>query len=277
MSRPAAGFAALGARRDETCRAPRASTRPMANQLAKDPPEDNAMAEAQVVLVTGAAGNLGAATAAALRRRGVRLVLVDRTLAKLERAHSAEMRPEDELLIGDVDLTDAATLAAIVVQAQERFGALDGLVNTVGAYRAGKALHDEDLATWDFLLSLNLRTALVACRAALPGMLARGRGRIVNVASRDALVGSAGEAAYAASKAALLRMTESAAADCAGRGVTVNCVLPGTIDTPQNRVALPAEAHGRLVPADAIADVIAFLLSPAARALSGAAIPVLGA
>jgi NAD(P)-dependent dehydrogenase (short-subunit alcohol dehydrogenase family) len=204
-------------------------------------------------------------------------VLVDRTRAKLERAQASSERAAHELLIGDVDLTDAATLEGIVAQAEARFGALDGLVNTVGAYRAGKALQDEDLAAWDQLLALNLRTGVVACRAALPGMIARGRGRIVNIASRDALVAAAGEAAYAASKAALLRMTESVAADCAGRGVTVNCVLPGTIDTPQNRLALPVDAHRRLVPADAIADVIAFLLSDAARAINGAAIPVYGA
>jgi NAD(P)-dependent dehydrogenase (short-subunit alcohol dehydrogenase family) len=249
----------------------------MTNAPVRHPQEEEDMADTQVVLVTGAAGNLGSATAAALRRRGARLVLVDRTAAKLERAYAAPELGEAQLLIGDVDLTDAATLEAIVAQAEARFGAIDGLVNTVGAYRAGKALQDEDLATWDLVLALNLRTALVACRAVLPGMIARRRGRIVNVASRDALVGAAGEAAYAASKAALLRMTESAAADCAGRGVRVNCVLPGPIDTAQNRAALPADAHGRLVPADAIADVITFLLSDAARAVTGAAIPVYGA
>ncbi len=235
---------------------------------------DRAMDAAEVVLVTGAAGNVGTATAALLRRRGARLVLVDRTLAKLERAHDGASRANTELLIGDVDLTDAATLQAIVARAVERFGALDALVNTVGAYRAGKPLQDEDLATWDLLLALNLRTALVACRAALPLMLARGRGRIVNVASRDARVGAAGAAAYAASKAALLRMTESVAAECRGRGVTANCVLPGTIDTPQNRAALPPQAHAQLVAPDALAAVIGFLLSDDARAISGAAIPV---
>lgn len=232
------------------------------------------MDAAEVVLVTGAAGNLGAATAAVLRRRGARLVLVDRTRAKLERAHGGAARADAELLIGDVDLTDAATLQAIVARAVERFGALDALVSTVGAFRAGKALPDEDLGTWDLLLALNVRTALVACRAVLPGMLARGRGRIVSVASRDALAGVAGAAAYAASKAALLRMTESIAAECRGRGVTANCVLPGAIDTPQNRAALPPDAHARLVAPDAIAAVIAFLASDAARAVSGAAIPV---
>ena len=150
-------------------------------------------------------------------------------------------------------------------------------MHTVGAYRAGKALADEDLATWSTLFDANVRSALVACRAVLPGMLARGHGRIVTVASRDALAGEAGAAAYAASKAALLRMTESIAAETRGRGVTANCVLPGAIDTPQNRGAPDPAAWPTLVPADAIADVIVFLTSAAARALSGAALPVDGA
>jgi len=228
----------------------------------------------KVVLITGAAGNVGAATAALLRRRGARLVLVDRTLAKLERAHGGASHADAQLLIGDVDLTDEATLQAIVARTVARFDALDALVSTVGAYRAGKPLQDEALTTWDLLLALNVRTALVACRAALPAMLARGHGRIVTVASRDALGGTPGAAAYAASKAALLRMTESVAAECRGRGVTANCVLPGTIDTPQNRASLPPEAHARLVAPDALAAVIGFLLSDEARAVSGAAIPV---
>ena len=234
------------------------------------------MGTEQVVLITGAAGNLGAATAAAFRQRGARTVLVDRSLDKLRRAYPGADVAADQLLIGDVDLTDAATAEQMVARATARFAAVDAVVNTVGAFRAGKAVQEEDLATWDLLFTVNLRTALVACRAALPGMLARGRGRIVNVASRDALIGERGTAAYAASKAALLRLTESIASEGQGGGVTANCVLPGTIDTPQNRASLPGAAHTTLVPVAAIADVILFLASDAARAVSGAAIPVYG-
>jgi NAD(P)-dependent dehydrogenase (short-subunit alcohol dehydrogenase family) len=230
----------------------------------------------QVVLITGAAGNLGATTAAAFRRGGARTVLVDRSLDKLRRAHPGASDAADQLLIGDVDLGDAASAQEIVARAVARFGAVDAVVNTVGAFRAGKRVHDEDLATWDLLFTVNVRTALVSCRAALPGMLARGRGRIVNVASRDALLGEDGTGAYAASKAALLRMTESIASEVRGHGVTANCVLPGTIDTPQNSAGLAAAAHATLVPLAAVADVIVFLASDAARAVSGAAIPVYG-
>jgi len=231
------------------------------------------MPSTQVVLITGAAGNLGVAVAAALRARGDRTVLVERSLEKLQRAHGAAAGDE-VLLLGGLDLADEDGWRAVVDRALARFGRVDALVHTVGAYRAGRTLADDDLATWDVLLGANLRTALLACRAVLPGMLAQGRGRIVTVASRDALVAAPGAAAYGASKAALLRMTEAIACECRGRGVTANCVLPGPIDTPQNRAALPVSAHAGLADPAAVAEVIAFLVSPAARAVSGAALAI---
>jgi NAD(P)-dependent dehydrogenase (short-subunit alcohol dehydrogenase family) len=233
------------------------------------------MSAHQVVLITGAAGNLGAAAATALRARGDRLVLLERSGDKLARAYDAT--DPDVLLIGDVDLRDPAAWDGIVKRAVARFGGIDALVHTVGAYRGGKTLAEEDLATWGTLFDANVRSALLACRAVLPGMLARGSGRIVTVASRDALIAEPGAAAYSAAKAALLRMTESLAAEVRGRGVTANCMLPSAIDTPQNRAALEPAARATLVPLDAIADVVVFLTSPAARALNGVALPVGGA
>ena len=226
-----------------------------------------------VVLITGAAGNLGSAATTAFRTQGARLVLVERSRDKLVRAYGES---PDVLLEGDVDLADPAAWDALVARATERFGRIDALVHTVGAYRGGKTLADEDLATWSTLFDANVRSALLACRAVLPGMLARGHGRIVTVASRDALTAEPGAAAYSAMKAAVLRMTESLAAETRGTGVTANCILPAAIDTPQNRASLDPSAWRSLVPADAIADVIAFLASPASRAVTGAALPVYG-
>lgn len=230
------------------------------------------MSARQVVLITGAAGNLGAAAATAFRARGDRLVLVERSRDKLARAHAAS--DADLLLVGDVDLADPVAWQGIAARAEERFGRIDALVHTIGTYRGGKTLGEEDLATWGMLFDANVRSALLACRAVLPGMLERGRGRIVTVASRDALVAEPGAAAYSAAKAALLRMTEGLAAEVRGRGVTANCILPSAIDTPQNRAALDPARWATLVPLDAIADVILFLTSPAARALNGVALPV---
>jgi NAD(P)-dependent dehydrogenase (short-subunit alcohol dehydrogenase family) len=233
------------------------------------------MSTGQVVLITGAAGNLGSAAVTAFRDSGARLVLVERSAQKLARAYEAAH--PDALLVGDVDLADPVAWNGIVARATERFGTVDALVHTVGTYRGGKSLAEEDLATWATLFDANVRSALLACRAVLPGMLARGHGRIVTVASRDALTAEPGAAAYSAAKAAVLRMTESLAAETRGTGVTANCVLPAAIDTPQNRAGLDPSAWSSLVPADAIADVIVFLASRASRAVSGVALPVYGA
>lgn len=227
----------------------------------------------QVVMITGAAGNLGAAVAAACQAAGARTALIDRSEGRLERIYAAT---PDRLLLGGVDLAVAASVGQAVAAALDRFGRIDALVNTVGGFRGGKTVEEEDLATWDLLMAMNLRTAVLACRAVLPTMRGQGQGAIVTVAAGAALVGPPGLAAYAASKAALLRFTESLAGEVKTARIRVNAVLPGTIDTPQNRAAMPgADPSGWVKPA-AIADAIVFLISDAARAVTGVALPVLG-
>jgi len=137
-------------------------------------------------------------------------------------------------------------------------------------------VHETDLADWDFLFEVNLRTTLLCCRAVVPQMLRQGSGRIVNVASRDGLHGGAGYSAYSASKSAVLRLTESLAAELKQSNINVNCIMPGTIDTPQNRSAMPNSDFSKWVVPEAIADVILFLISDSARAITGAALPVYG-
>ena len=204
-----------------------------------------------VAIITGAVGNLGFATAQAFQAAG-------------------------HLIVGGVDLSDPASLGKLVETTLARFGRLDVLVHTVGAWRGGKLVHDTDLADWDFLFNVNLRTTLLCCRAVVPQMLKQGRGRIITVASRDGLAGSAGYAAYSASKSAVLRLNESLADELKVSNINVNCVLPSTIDTPQNRAALPNADFSKWVEPAAIADVILFLASDASRAITGAAIPVFG-
>jgi NAD(P)-dependent dehydrogenase (short-subunit alcohol dehydrogenase family) len=232
--------------------------------------------DGRVVVVTGAAGNLGAAVAGALRRDGARTVLVDHSAQHLAALYGESDQDPARLVVGGVDLASEAAVGAVTERARARFGAIDALVHTVGTFAAGKTVHEESLDTWDLLLRLNVRTALLTARAVLPEMLQRGRGAIVTVASRHALAGPAGAAAYSASKGALLRLTESLAQEAKSRGVTANCVLPGTLDTPQNRAAMPASEWATMVEPAAVADVIAFLVSPGARAVTGAAIPVYG-
>ncbi len=230
----------------------------------------------RVAIITGAAGNLGEATARAFQRAGARTVLVDRSADRLRGLFADAAESGDHMLATGVDMTDPGAVANLVDQVLERFGRVDVLVNTVGTFKGGKPVHEEELDTWDFLIKLNLRTTLIACRAVIPTMLEHRNGRIINVASRNALSGDAKIAAYSASKAAVMRLTESLAAEIKDSNITVNSVLPGTIDTPQNRSAMPKADFSRWVAPEAIADVIAFLASDGARAITGAAIPVYG-
>ncbi len=228
----------------------------------------------RVVIVTGAAGNLGSAVARAFRAAGAKLVLVDRTADRLQRLFPDLVDSPDYFLATSVDMTDAGAVEAMVEETVERFGRVDVLVNTVGGFRAGTPVHETSFETWDFLLDLNARTVFTASRAVIPYMLRERNGRIVNVAARAALSGGAKMAVYSLSKSAVMRLTESMAAELKKDGINVNCVLPGTIDTPQNREAMPKADHSRWVEPEAIADVITFLASDAARAVQGAAIPV---
>jgi NAD(P)-dependent dehydrogenase (short-subunit alcohol dehydrogenase family) len=230
----------------------------------------------RVAIVTGAVGNLGVATAKAFQRAGARTVLVDRSQDRLGQTYTDLVGTRDQLLAGGVDLTDAASVSRMVEEARERFGRLDVLVNTVGGFRGGKPVHEDDPENWDFLFAINVRTTLECCRAVIPHMLRAGAGKIVNVASRGALAGDGGFSAYSAAKSAVIRLTESLADELKQAGVNVNCVLPGTIDTPQNRKDRLTADHGKWVEPAAIADVILFLASDAARAVNGAAVPVFG-
>ncbi|MEX2163442.1 MAG: SDR family NAD(P)-dependent oxidoreductase [Sulfuricaulis sp.] len=230
----------------------------------------------RVVIITGAVGNLGRAVAERVQAQGGRMVLVDRSGDRLAETYRDLKKTPRHWLAPGIDLTDASAVNAVVAEAYQRFGRIDGLVNTVGGFRGGKPVHETDLADWDFLYDINVRTALNACRAVIPYMLKAQRGRIVNVASRNAYQGSPHYAAYGAAKTAVLRLTESLAGELKTRGVNVNCIVPGTIDTPQNRAAMPQADFSTWVAPDDLAHVVVFLLSDEARSVTGAAVPVYG-
>ena len=230
----------------------------------------------RVVIITGAVGNLGRAVAERVQAQGGKMILVDRASDRLQKIYAEIKQSTQHWLAGDVDMTDPKSVDAMTAEAHQRFGRLDGLVNTVGGFRGGKPVHETDLAEWDFLFDVNLRSTLIACRAVIPYMLKAQSGRIVNVASRNAFQGGANYAAYSAAKTAVLRLTESLAAELKTRGINVNCIVPGTIDTPQNREAMPKADFSTWVPPADLAEVIAFLLSDAARSVTGSAVPVYG-
>lgn len=227
----------------------------------------------KVALVTGATGNLGHACAEAFAAAGARRVLTGGSAERLAARYRAT---DDTALAGGLDLASADDAARLIELALQRFGRIDILVNTVGGFAGGKKVHEDDLATWDAMHRLNLHSTLNACRAAIPSMIGQGGGRIVNVAARAALAGVAGLGAYGASKSAVIYLTQTLATELKDNGIGVNCVLPGTIDTPQNRRDMPKADASKWVQPAAIADAILFLASDAARAVSGAALPVYG-
>lgn len=230
----------------------------------------------KVVLVTGASGNLGSAVARAFHTAGVHLVLADRAADRLPGLFPDLAASPQHMLCGVVDAADPDSVQYWVDAAIARFGRLDVLANTIGGYKAGTPTHETSLETWDFMLGLNARTAFIISRAVLPQMLQQGSGRIIHTAARAALAGTANHSAYNASKSVVMRLTESMAAEYKQQGITVNCVLPGTIDTPQNRADMPNADWNKWVPPSAIADAFVFLASDAAAHITGADVPVYG-
>lgn len=219
------------------------------------------------VLITGARGNLGRAVAQAFAQAGARVVLLDRHAAPLPEAGNGHLALQ-------ADLLDAAQLAQAVQQAIQACGRIDVVCNLAGGFAMGPAVHETDAAAWDHLFDMNVRTVLNLARVVVPHLLEAGGGSIVNVGANSAARGLAQMGAYCASKDALARVTESMSAELRDRSIRVNAVLPSILDTPENRQAMPDAEHTRWVGLDALADVILFLASDAARAVQGALVPV---
>ena len=227
----------------------------------------------RTVVVTGAAGSLGRAVATAFAERGANLVLVDQRADALAQAFGAE---DARRRFAPIDLLDRTQVDGAARRAVERFGGIDVLCNVAGGFRMGEAVHETSADTWSYLFDINARTMLNAASAVVPHLLARGGGKVVSVAAYAGQRGVAQMGAYTASKSAVIRLTEAMSAELREKNVNVNCVMPTTLDTPVNRAAMPDADPSRWVsPAD-LANVILFLASDLARAVHGAAIPVVG-
>jgi NAD(P)-dependent dehydrogenase (short-subunit alcohol dehydrogenase family) len=229
----------------------------------------------QTVLVTGAAGALGSVIAHVYVEAGAAVVLFDNHPERLQQS-CGDLDSPRNLLVGSIDLTDVQSVTRGVERAIAHAGRIDALINVAGGYRAGDPVHETSVETWDFMLNLNARSVFLMCRALVPHMLEAGGGRIVNIGARPGLTGTKNAAAYSASKSAVIRLTESLSAELKARGIRVNCILPGTIDTQQNREAMPEASTEKWVRPLDLANVILFLTSEQARAIHGAAIPVYG-
>jgi NAD(P)-dependent dehydrogenase (short-subunit alcohol dehydrogenase family) len=181
----------------------------------------------------------------------------------------------DALVLGEVDLASEEAAKQAMAKIAAKYGELSGLVNVAGDFRWG-TVQEGELDSWDYLFRVNLKTAATASKAALPLLTAQEAERIVNIGAGAANKAAAGMGPYAASKAAVARLTEALAEEFKESGLTVNAVLPSIIDTPRNRADIPGADVSRWVKPEAIAEVIAFLLSRRADAVTGALIPVFG-
>lgn len=224
--------------------------------------------ERGAAIVTGGAGALGGAVARELARRGWPTIATARRAGQRVDADGVETIA--------VDLADPAAVERLVAGAVERHGRVAALVNAAGGYRGGNHLGDVALDEWWAMRDANLESALLCCRAVLPGMLAQGHGRIVNISSRAARQPFGGAAAYIVAKAGVIALTEAIAAETHGTGVTANVVLPSTIDTPSNRAAMPRADASRWVAPETLAVAIGWLIDEPTGLVNGATVPVYG-
>jgi NAD(P)-dependent dehydrogenase (short-subunit alcohol dehydrogenase family) len=223
--------------------------------------------QGKIVIVTGASGALGKVVAASALAKGAKVAAIDH-------AASAAKPTAQWLELGGVDLTDAAQARKAIDEAAAHFGKLDALINIAGGFAFEKAV-EGDPKTWQRLFALNVLTTLNAARSAIPHLTASSAGRIVNVGAMGAIQAGAGMGPYAASKAGVHRLTEALAAEWKGK-ITVNAVLPSTIDTAANRASMPDADFSKWVRPEELAEVILFLASDAASAVTGALLPVNG-
>jgi NAD(P)-dependent dehydrogenase (short-subunit alcohol dehydrogenase family) len=219
--------------------------------------------DGKVVVIAGGRGGLGQTVTPAFAKAGARVIVIDR---------QASQPQADEFGI-DADVTDETSVTRAMNQALDHAGRLDCLVNLVGGFAAGR-LADTTPATWHTMLSLNLTAAYLLSQAVIPHLSNQRAGRILHIAARAGQDPFPGAAAYIVAKSGLMTLIRVLALELAGSGVTINAILPTTIDTPANRTGMPEADPSKWVKPQAIAEVLLFLASDAASGINGALIPL---
>ncbi|MEE9252309.1 MAG: SDR family oxidoreductase [Thermodesulfobacteriota bacterium] len=231
----------------------------------------------RIAILTGGTGVLGSKVLKALLDEGAKAVCVYFREDQLRDNISLlkDKHYKKRLMFLKADLTREKQVEKIVTKTIDGFGGVDILINVAGGFTYGKLL-DTEVKTLDHMMNTNLKSAFIATKAVLPHMIKQNYGRIVNVSSRPALKGTKGLSAYAASKAAVLNLTETTADEVMNYDINVNAILPSTIDTPANRLDMPKADFAKWVKPEDIARVIIFLISEDSRPITGAGIPVYG-
>ena len=220
--------------------------------------------DGKIILLIGSRGGLGSVVTPILSGAGATLIVVDRVLSQDIIDRRGGFR---------ADVTNESEVTRVVTDTVRQAGRIDGLINLVGAFAPGSAV-DTDAAKWQTMLSLNVTSAFLLSRAVIPHMTARRSGRVIHIAARAALEPFPGAAAYLVAKAALVSLIRVLALELGGAGVTVNGILPGTIDTPANRESMPQADRSTWVKPESIAQVLVWLMSDDTAAINGALIPV---
>jgi NAD(P)-dependent dehydrogenase (short-subunit alcohol dehydrogenase family) len=229
----------------------------------------------KVIIITGAAGNLGAAVARYFESAGANLVLLDRSQEAFDRTFGAEL--PSNWLVRLTDITQQASIDEMIAATLAKFGQIHVLVNIAGGYAGGKTILETDEAIWEQQMTLNAKSVFLMSRAVARVLVEQGQGgRIISVGAKPGLQGTGQHSAYAASKSAVLRLTETLAVELRPYGINTNAVLPSVLDTPANRTAMPNANPELWVKPESLAEVIGFLAAQASRDVNGALLPVYG-
>ena len=228
--------------------------------------------------MTGATGALGRVVAKTLIDQGVRVVSTFRTSVAEQELEAFLGGPTQKLTSVEADVTNEKSVEELFEKVISKFGKVDILVNIVGAYKGGDDIAHTKLSDWDMMMNVNLKSAFLCSKHALPHMISKNYGKIVNISARPAVERRfrPKSGAYAISKAGVAVLTETIAEEVKKLNINVNAVMPSTIDTPNNRSNMPNADPSNWVPPEDIAQVILFLISDESKVTTGAVIPVYG-
>lgn len=223
----------------------------------------------QVALVTGANGGLGSEVSRSLLAAGATVVGIARSIAAGE-AHDSRFHPVS------ADLTNPQEVRDLIARLAAQFEKIDVLAHVMGGFAGGSSVAETDDATWHKMMGINLNAAFYVLRAVVPIMRDAEHGRIIAIGSRQAVQPGAGVSAYSASKAALVSLVQTVAIENKDKNIRANVILPGTMDTPANRAAMPKANFSKWVQPAHVAQLVAMLAGAVGGDINGAAIPVYG-